>query len=157
MKNKIIRLWLKFLFFGYNCFCFIFRPRVRGAYVLVACEKKILLIKNSYKDGWTFPCGMVDRNETEIQGAKRELFEEVGINCELSDLVFLEKYISNKGFKEDHQHFHLLKLKLFPVVKLDMTEVVEYRWVSIYDFQSMDVPDSVKFIVGKYKDFIFEL
>ena len=120
MKNKIYRLYLKFLYLGYTCFCFIFRPRVRGAYVLVTSEDKILIIKNSYKKGWTFPCGMIDRNEKEVDGAKRELFEEVGIPCDTEDLIFLREYLSTSGFKYDHQFFYLLKCENYPDITLDM-------------------------------------
>ena len=155
MNNRIYILYLHFLYFGYFCFCFIFRPRVRGAYVLVTYKEKILLIKNSYKPGWTFPCGMVDRGETEIEGAKRELFEEVGINCSLSDLVFLKEVLSTKGFKKDHQFFYHLRLHDETEIVLDMREVIDFKWASVEDVLLQETPDSVRSIVSEYKAFIF--
>lgn len=155
MKNKIYRLYLKFLYLGYSCFCFIFRPRVRGAYVLVTSDDKILIIKNSYKKGWTLPCGMIDRHEAEVDGAKRELFEEVGISCDTEDLIFLREYLSTSGFKYDHQFFYLLKCETAPEVNLDMREVINYKWVSIEELYHYSTPDSVKEMVSEFKDFIF--
>ncbi len=155
MNNQLHILWLKFLYIGYTCFCFIFRPRVRGAYILVTFDNYILIIQNSYKPGWTFPCGMVDRGETEIAGAKRELFEEVGIKCEESDLAFLKEHLSTKGFKKDHQFFYHLRLRSEPSVELDMREVIRYKWVSIDEIFSHETPEGVRAIVHEFKDFIF--
>ena len=155
MNNKLYILWLRFLYAGYLCFCFIFRPRVRGAYVLVTFNGKILLIKNSYKPGWTFPCGMVDRGESEIEGARRELFEEVGISCTLDDLTFLKEYLSKRGYKSDHQFFYHLSLKDEPKVTLDMREVIDFKWVTLEEIFLAETPDGVRSIVSEYKDFIF--
>ena len=155
MKNKCIRLWLKFLYIGYSCFCFLFRPRVRGAYVLVTVVDRFLIIKNSYKKGWTLPCGMVDRRESEVEGAKRELKEETGIDCETKDLAFLKEYLSTKSFKKDHQFFFHLKLQKMPTVTLDMTEVIDHRWISVEELDASDLPDGVRFIISEFKDFIF--
>lgn len=51
----------------------------RGVKVVVLYKNRILLIKNSYRDGWTLPGGGVKRNETPIQAAIREVKEEVGL------------------------------------------------------------------------------
>ena len=155
MKNKIYRIYLKFLYLGYSCFCFIFRPNVRGAYVIVTYKDKILLIKNSYKPGWTFPCGMIDKGETEVEGARRELFEEVGVSCDKTDLVFLRKYLCTKNYKKDHQFFFLLKLNNFPEIQLDMKEVIDHEWVNLDDFTKFNIPNGVKEITLEYKDKIF--
>jgi len=155
VNNQIYIFYLRFLYFGYVCFCFIFRPKVRGAYVLVTFDEKILIIKNSYKSGWTFPCGMIDRGETEIAGAKRELYEETGISCNESDLVFLKMFLSTNGFKKDHQFFYLLRLDSLPKVELDMREVIDHQWVSVDDLFQRQTPEGVRSIVGEFKDFIF--
>ena len=123
--------------------------------MLVTVLDRFLIIKNSYKKGWTLPCGMVDRRESEVEGAKRELKEETGIDCEIKNLSFLKEYLSTKGFKKDHQFFFHLKLEQIPKVTLDMTEVIDHRWISLEDLENSDLPDGVRSIVSEFKDFIF--
>jgi 8-oxo-dGTP pyrophosphatase MutT (NUDIX family) len=98
---------------------------------------------------------MVDRGEIEIEGAKRELFEEVGINCALSDLVFLKEVLSTKSFKKDHQFFYHLRLHDETEIVLDMREVIDFKWASVEDVLQHETPDSVRAIVSEYKAFIF--
>lgn len=124
--------------------------------MLVTFENKILIIKNSYKPGWTFPCGMVDPGESEVAGAKRELFEETGIDVDESDLVFLKEFLSTKGFKKDHQFFYLLQLKNKPVIRLDMFEVIGHKWVTFEEMYQYPIPDGVQIISREFKDFIFK-
>ena len=153
--NFLKRLYLKILYRGYVIYCFLFRPKVRGAYVLVTYKKDILLIKNSYKPGWTFPCGMVHRGENEIDGAKRELFEEVGIICEVTDLAFLKEHLSTQNYKYDYQFFYHLKLLTMPEIILDMAEVIDYKWVTFDHLMDENIPEGVRSITNEFKDFIF--
>ena len=44
---------------------------------------ELLLIKNRYGGHWSFPKGHVERGETEIQTALREVKEETGLDIDL--------------------------------------------------------------------------
>lgn len=61
------------------------RPAIATDIVLIAktsTDKNVLLIKRKndpYKGMWSFPGGFMDINETLIETANRELFEETGI------------------------------------------------------------------------------
>jgi 8-oxo-dGTP diphosphatase len=63
----------------------IFRPSVYG--ILIE-ENKILLSKQW--DGYDFPGGGVDKNETLEQALEREFFEETGIKVEVGRVVHAE-------------------------------------------------------------------
>jgi len=99
------------------------RQKVTGAYVAVWCDNKILLIKNSYKTKYTIPCGGVNKNESIIQAAIRELKEETGIEVSENALIFYQKYINLEEYKEDHIHLFELFLEVLPDVKVDNREV----------------------------------
>lgn len=61
-------------------------------------ETRFLLIKNKRSANWGFPKGHIEKGETKIDAAKREVLEETGINVKLhKDFECISKYkIKNK-------------------------------------------------------------
>lgn len=58
-----------------------------GAFALVFKDDKFLLTSTHFKAGdfWSIPGGVVDPGETPADGAIREIFEETGIHCEVTE------------------------------------------------------------------------
>jgi ADP-ribose pyrophosphatase len=48
---------------------------------VVEQDGKVVLVRHSYKSGWMFPGGAVDRGETPAQAILRELQEEIGLTA----------------------------------------------------------------------------
>ena len=46
---------------------------------------------------WQAPAGFVEEGETSIQSARRELLEETGLSCDISDIIPLGSYIPDAG------------------------------------------------------------
>lgn len=46
-------------------------------------DGSLLLVRHSYRDRWGVPGGLLERGERAADGAKREVFEEVGLEIEL--------------------------------------------------------------------------
>ena len=99
---------------------------------------------------------MIHRGETEVEGAQRELMEEVGIHVETKDLKFLKEFVSTSGYKTDHQFFFHIYFSSLPNIVLDMTEVIQYKWVTLQEMDLIDLPDGVVKVTHEFKDFIFE-
>jgi len=59
-----------------------------GSVVLVMDEAQehLLMLRQPPGKRWTLPAGLLNRRERPIQGARRELAEETGIEAELSEL-----------------------------------------------------------------------
>ncbi len=53
--------------------------------VVERADGSLLLVRQSYRKAWAFPGGLLKRNEQPIDGAVRELQEEIGITVELED------------------------------------------------------------------------
>ena len=124
MTNKLIHIVYIIYYQIHLLICFIFRPTVYGSYVAVWCEGKILIIKNSYKKFFTVPCGSIDKGETPIEAAVRELYEETGIKAETSELTLFKTYLNLEEYKKDNIHFYEIYLKNIPEIIVDNREVI---------------------------------
>lgn len=51
------------------------------------CGNKVLLVKGRIAGKWSFPKGHAKDNETEFEAAKRETYEETGLNLHLFDRI----------------------------------------------------------------------
>lgn len=122
--NQLYQIIYKIAYRLYLIICFITRQKMTGAYIAVWSDGKILLIKNSYKEKYTIPCGGVNKNESIIQAAVRELKEETGIEIPEKSLRFYKEYINHEEYKEDHIHLFELFLETAPEVKIDNREVI---------------------------------
>jgi 8-oxo-dGTP pyrophosphatase MutT (NUDIX family) len=70
---------------------FVMPTYIIGAVVIVRDSEadepgRILLIRQPPGYGWSIPGGLMDRGESPIEAAARELHEEVGIRLDLDDL-----------------------------------------------------------------------
>lgn len=50
----------------------------------------MLLVKPSYKDGWEIPGGYVEKGESPLAAAIREVSEELGTDLDVTDLLVLD-------------------------------------------------------------------
>lgn len=63
-------------------------------------DRRVLLIRHTYADGWHLPGGGVDHGETALQAALRELAEEGGVAADSAQVVGF--YSNHTRFKNDH-------------------------------------------------------
>jgi 8-oxo-dGTP diphosphatase len=129
----------KILYRLHLLYCFFFRPKFYGAYCIVKYQNKILLIKNSYKDYWTIPCGMVEKNESFLLAAIRETSEEVGIHLRQEKVFFKKLILSTHEYKKDHIYLYEVVLDKKPSVSLDNKEVIDFCWVDEKELKSIRV------------------
>lgn len=61
----------------------------------------LALVRHSYTPGWHMPGGGVDKGETIVEAAARELFEETGARA-LSDPALVGVYLNRAGLNRDH-------------------------------------------------------
>lgn len=91
MPNLVTRLWGVCLFIAFQSARLIFsitKPRIRGTMVAIWHRGRILLVKSSYRKGWSIPGGLAKKGEAWEKAAVRETFEEVGIQLREEDLIF---------------------------------------------------------------------
>ncbi|QBI54309.1 NUDIX domain-containing protein [Streptomonospora litoralis] len=64
-------------------------PRTRGAAaaLLRTADERLLLVKPTYKPGWSLPGGVIEEGESPLAACRRECAEELGFTPELAELV----------------------------------------------------------------------
>ena len=78
--------------------------KVLGAGVFVIKDRSVLLCERSDGQGWCIPGGKVDEGETFEVAAKRELFEEAGIQA--NTLVDIGEIFSNAHVHGEDRDVH---------------------------------------------------
>lgn len=71
--------------------------------ILLNGEKKILLVKPNYKDHWTLPGGVVEKDESPRDAVLREVLEEIGIKPKACNLVAVSYNRAHGKFGESLQ------------------------------------------------------
>lgn len=131
--------------------------KVQFADVLVFRGDKLLILnrvgeKGAVSNDWCIPGGHVDPGETFLQAAKRELFEETGIDMPESLLIPVGKYIPKRKGIEIH-YFMCHIDDQTPVILVDAEEETGSEWINpyteldLYNF-IFDMKDNIKRILG---------
>src|SRR3989344_3404718 len=65
---------------------------------------QLLLVKPHYKDYWSIPGGIIDKEESPRQACLREVEEEIGIKLESVKFLCVD-WVSTKGDKNENLQF----------------------------------------------------
>lgn len=87
LKPLLYRVWRVL---PWRARVFVIRRMTPSYWVGAMClverpDGTVLLVRQSYRRSWSFPGGLLKRNEDPIDAAARELKEEVGLTVELED------------------------------------------------------------------------
>jgi 8-oxo-dGTP pyrophosphatase MutT (NUDIX family) len=93
-------MYLRFLYFGFKVYCFLFRPIRMGVRVMMLQDGKVWLVRHTYMPGWFMPGGGLKKGETLEEAARREAREETG--AELGKVTLMGAYSNFAEWKTDH-------------------------------------------------------
>lgn len=100
-----------------------------------------------FKDGWEFPGGKMERNETPQQALRREIKEELDTDIEVKDLIDTIDY--------DYPTFHLTMHCFWCTVKSGKLELLEHedaKWLTKEELQSVDWLPADKGLLPKIRE-----
>src|SRR3989344_2049600 len=122
-------------------------------------EYKFLLICSAGEDGyWGFPKGHKETGENNIAAARRELFEETGINkiTIIETQTFEDKFIYNReGIDQDRLvTFYLGLVDREPTLVLQDEEIQDAKWLDFDSAHKLLSFETLKKIIVKAKDYL---
>jgi len=123
--------------------------RLNVGLIIVNNYGKVLICKRKNSNQWQFPQGGIDKGESPIEAAKREIFEEVGIKSsqirvlgKIKDWVKYEipKKLAKKNFKKkgivgQKQKWFIFKIKSKASISFindPDNEFDDFAWVSYW-------------------------
>ena len=109
--------------------------------VIIYTKNKDVLIlkKNNDKDMWQSVTGSLNENEEPIEAAKREVFEETGLNTKnlidcnkqyVFEIYEMWRHKYEDGVTHNTEHVFLLELDDKVDIKIDSNEHMQYEWIT---------------------------
>ena len=97
-------------------------------------ENRFLLVYSERNQIWGFPKGHLDEGETEMDAARREIREEVGI----TELNFNEAFRAETDYEIERDGERYLKVAVYFLaetptaeVNVDGEEITQYQWLNL--------------------------
>jgi len=127
-------LVLRTLYWLRKIYQFFLRPINLGVRTMLILDGKVLLVRHVYQDGWFMPGGGMKRKETLEQAARRECYEEAGVEMQKIELFGI--FFNYSEWKSDH--IALFLSEDFTMTDKKDSEIAEKRF-----FPLDDLPESL--------------
>jgi 8-oxo-dGTP diphosphatase len=130
------------------------KPQIAVRAMITNSERKILILKRantSYGDGcWNLPGGKIDLGETAEHAIKKELKEEINLDCYSSKFLF---YLDNLPNEMTNLHFVTLffECKCSGEIKLN-SESIDYKWIDSGELSNYDFVFENDLAIEKYRN-----
>lgn len=113
------------------------RKRMAAGVIFFNETEEILIVKPSYKDYWSVPGGVIDKDESPRDAALREVKEEIGLDLKSMELVCID-YMSpqNSGYSTHDENIQfifyggILTSEDINNIQVPNEEISEYKFVS---------------------------
>ena len=130
------------------------RKTVRVVAAILRKDNRIFATQRGYgefKDGWEFPGGKIEENESPRDAIVREIKEELAADIIVGELLTTVEY--------DYPNFHLSMdcfwAELAPGSDMKLLEHEAAKWLDVNELESVDwLPADVE-VVNTIKDWIF--
>ena len=138
--------------------CKFENPKVSTAAVIIRDQKLLVAkrVNEPFKGKWDFLGGFIEKGETPEEGHKREIKEELGVDCDTTLLGIFP----GKAFYKDYAfpvlgHAYLTELK--GKIKLNKKENSKLSWVPIKSLKTIAFYSNLKILKFLKEKFVYDL
>ncbi|MCU9534248.1 NUDIX hydrolase [Streptococcus sp. CSL10205-OR2] len=113
---------------------------VRGSAIIIE-NNQLLTYYNEEKEAYYLPGGAIEIGESTKEAVKREVMEELGVACQVSDLRFVvenEFSLSKKNFHNIEFHYAVTLLESSPNYIFEDGNL-PVRWLALNDLASYNL------------------
>ncbi len=114
------------------------RKRMASGVLLFNDKGELLIVKPKYKDRWSVPGGVIEKNESPQKACLREAKEEIGLGLKRIKLLCVDYMSPHKSAyptKDENIQFifygGILKQSKIKKIKIPSYEIAEYRFLKI--------------------------
>lgn len=138
--------------------CKFENPKLSTAGIIIRDQKLLVAKRNNepFKGEWDFMGGYLQKGETAEEGHKREIKEELGVECETT---FLGSFPGTASYKDYEfpvlAHAYLTELK--GEIKLNKEENSELAWVPIKEIKTIAYDSGKKILEFVKEKFTLDL
>ncbi len=93
-------------------------------------NNQVLLVKHSYRPGYFFPGGGIDKGEEILDAAKRELFEETNLKANIFELQGIYRFFQDKH-DDTVVTFKVTDIQNISDLKIDEAEIIDAKWFEL--------------------------
>ncbi len=108
------------------------KKRISAGCLFFDEDNRLLVVNPTYKETWEIPGGVVEQNESPRDAVKREIFEELGFECEPKRLLCVDYSGETDRRTESLQFIFLgprLTADMIAAIRLPEEELSEYRFL----------------------------
>ena len=138
--------------------CSYQNPKATATAVIIKDQSVLVLLRNTepFKGMWDFPGGYMNKDETPEETVKREVKEELGVDCTTTFIKTFEGYAYYKDYVFPViSHTFLVDIK--GDIRLDTDENSEYRWIPLSEINDVAYDSNQKTLSFIKEKFMYNL
>jgi 8-oxo-dGTP diphosphatase len=114
------------------------------------CVLLIRRAKEPRKDQWSLPGGKLEFGETLIEGVRREVREETGLEIEILGLVDVAETIRDAEAGADDDHFVLIDYgaRVISGTAVAASDAAEARWFALEELDALPLWSEMRRIIA---------
>ena len=140
------------------------RKVVSACILLFNEQQELLILKPNYRPHWLLVGGIIDARESPINGLRREIKEEIGLEVEIKHCVIVDSLVITKGenYQDDHLEFVFLGATLtneqIQQITLEEHEIDDYQFLPFQkalNYVSANMRQKLEQLNGNFEQTLF--
>ncbi|WBW99026.1 NUDIX domain-containing protein [Oceanirhabdus sp. W0125-5] len=110
------------------------KKRMASGAIFYNEKMEVLVVKPTYKEGWSIPGGVIELNESPAEGCRREVLEELSLDIKLKELLVVDYFHGTETYTESLQFIFyggILNTSSINEIKLPPEELEKYKFINV--------------------------